>query len=623
MQFKILICLLLFSITLAIYWPVGHFDSVNLDDPFFIANTEAPPGLNWLSFERAMTGVAVSNWHPVTSISFLITHQLFETDPGAEHLINVVFHGANAALLFLVLLRLTGAGWRSAAVAAIFAWHPLRVESVCWIAERKDVLFAFFMLLALLCYAEYAQPGGTNAGRTEGMPRSWRRLAYILALLFFILSFMSKAMVVTLPFLLLLLDFWPLQRFRHVTLGSLLIEKIPFFALMIIFSVLTFCIQKSTGAVKPLEQFAMPMRLENATLSYAKYLGQFFWPSGLAILYSYPKIFDIIEVVLAALLLTAITALCILEIRRRPYLAVGWFWYLGMMVPVIGLVQIGSAPMANRYTYIPMVGPVISLVWLISEWTGANLSRKCLTASLAGGVLAVCGLLTRTQIMYWQNTVTLFAHTVDVAPENANAQCEVGDGLKLLGQLKQAAVYYRVAVAIDPKRYMAHYRLGACLKQQGYRQAALAEFSTAVSDGHDPNDKTEDVNLGIALWRMERYREAEGRLEAALRADPHLTEAMGALSWLLATCPDAGIRDGARAVTLAECACKQTGYQQAVYLSTLAAACAEAGRFDEAALTARKAIALGQSQGETVFVQRNQQYLQLYLAHKPCRQKGQ
>jgi hypothetical protein len=622
MRFKILISLLFFGLTLAIYWPVRHFDRVNFDDLYFIANSEYPPGLNWLSLERAITGVAVAYWHPITSLSFLITYQFFGTNPGVEHLVNVVFHAANAVLLFLLLLRLTGAGWRSAAVAAVFAWHPLRVESVCWISERKDVLFVFFMLLALLCYVEYARPGGPNGGQTENNPRPMRSRAYFLTLLFFILSFMCKAMLVTLPFLLLLLDFWPLQRFSRASIRPVIMEKIPFFVLTIFFSVFTVWIHKRFGDFRSFGELGLPWRLENATLSYIKYLGQFFWPAGLAPLYPYPKSFDGIEVALAALLLLAITVLCVLELSRRPYLAVGWFWFLGMMMPVIGLVQFGVSPMSDRFTYIPLIGPVISIVWLVSEWIGASMLRKWLAASAAGTILVVCILLTRGQMMFWQNTVTLFQHTVEVTSDNARAHVPFGTGLKESGLLRQAAVQYRIAIAIDPKLCEAHCRLGECLRQEGYRQAALAEFKAAISNGHDLGNEVEDQDIGIILWRMGRYREGVVRLEAALRVNSHFTEAMGALSWVLATCPDASIRDGTRAITLAELACKQTGYQQAVYISTLAAAYAEAGHFDEAVLTAQKAIALGQSQGETAFVQRNQRYLQLYMAHQPCRQNG-
>jgi tetratricopeptide (TPR) repeat protein len=623
MRFKILISLLLFGLTLALYWPVRHFDRVNFDDLYFIANSEFPPGLNWLSLERAITGVAVAYWHPITSLSFLITHQFFGTNPGVEHLVNVLFHAANAALLFLVLLRLTGAGWCSAAVAAIFAWHPLRVESVAWIAERKDVLFTFFMLLSLLCYAEYAQPAAVNTGRLEATPCFRRSPAYILTLLFFILSFMCKAMLVTLPFLLLLLDFWPLQRFSRLGIRSIIVEKIPFFALTVLFSVFTVWIHKKYGDFRSFGELGLTWRLENATLNYIKYLGQFFWPSGLAILYPYPKSFNSIEVLLAALLLMAITVSCILELFRRPYLAVGWFWYLGMMVPVIGLVQFGSSPMSDRFTYIPLIGPVISMVWLVSEWIDASMFRKWLAASAAGAILAVCILLTREQMMFWQNTVVLFEHTAEVTSDNARVHCPFGIELKQKGFLRQAAVQYRIAMAIDPKLCEPHYRLGECLRLEGYQQAALVEYTTAISDGNDLGNEVQDQDLGIILWRMGRYREAVAHLEAALGVNPHFTEAMGALSWVLATCPDASIRDGTRAISLAELACKQTGYQQAVYISTLAAAYAEAGHFDEAVLTAKKAIALGQSQGETAFVQRNQRYLQLYIAHQPCRQNGQ
>ena len=623
MRFKILISLLLFAITLAIYWPAAHFEKVNFDDPYFIANNEFPPGINWLSLERAMTGVAVAYWHPITSFSFLVTYQFFGTNPGVEHLVNVAIHGANAVLLFLVLLRYTGAEWRSAAVAAIFAWHPLRVESVCWIAERKDVLFAFFMLLALLSYAEYAQPEGPGTVSKNNQARSLWSCPYLLTLLFFLLSFMSKAMLVTLPFLLLLLDFWPLQRFSRANLRFLVVEKIPLFALTVFFSMFTFWIHRQFGDFRSLGELSFSWRLENAALSYVKYLGQFFYPSGLAVLYPYAKSFDVMEIALAVFLLIAITALCLLELSRRPYLAMGWFWYLGMTVPVIGLVQFGASPMSDRFTYIPLIGPVISMVWLVSEWVSASRFTKWLAAFATGAILAVFIVLTREQIMYWQNTITLFRHTVEVTAENFRPYYPLGTGYKDRGLLRLAAVEYRVDMAIDPKNYQAHYHLGDCLRLEGYRQAALMEYKAAISNGRDMSDATEDLNLGIALWRMENYREAVARLEVALQVDPHFTEAMGALSWVLATCPDASVRDGTRALSLAEGACKQTDYQQVSYLSALAAAYAEAGRFDEAVLMAQKAIVLAQSQGETASVQKNQQYLQLYLAHQPCRQNGQ
>jgi tetratricopeptide (TPR) repeat protein len=434
---------------------------------------------------------------------------------------------------------------------------------------------------------------------------------------------MSKAMVVTLPFLLLLLDFWPLQWLNRSTIRPLLIEKIPFFALTVFFSALTFWLQKKDGAVVSLEKFGMAPRLENAMLSYIKYLGDFFWPSKLAIHYPYPESFGNVEVLLAGLLLLAISALCILELSRRPYLAAGWFWYIGMMVPVIGLVQVGSAPMADRYTYIPLIGPVISLVWLVSEWSGTTSVRKYATAFTVGSILAVCTLLTRTQMMFWQNTITLFEHSMDVTPANPATQRMIGLELQLQGRLEQASVCYRIAIAIDSKNYEAHYRLAECLWLEGHRPEALAEYKAAVSAGREPNDDIEDINLAIALARLGRYQEAVARLEAALRVNSHFTEAMNALAWLLATCPDANIRNGTRAVQLAERTCKMTDYQQPPGVSTLAAAYAETGRFDEAILTSQKAIALAQSQGETAFVRRNRQYLQLYLAHRPCRENDQ
>ncbi len=402
MRLKIFICLVLAGVTLGIYWPARHFDFIYYDDLLFLTEPALAAGLSGAGLKWVLAGVVAGNWHPVTNLTFLLMHRFWGDNPGAEHLLNALIHAANAVLLFLVLVKLTdaltsplpsplpldGSGegtaregftsffkanllpssqrniWLCATVAGIFAWHPLRVESVAWIAERKDVLFIFFMLLTFLCYAGYAEGGGRN-GESKG-----RKMYYGLALFFFALSLMSKAMSVTLPFLLLLLDYWPLGRFNQGSTESrptikLIIEKIPFFALAVFFSLLTFHIQKTHYAISTLEYLGLGGRLENATLSYVNYLGKFFWPSKLALLYPYPSSFDGVEVLLGVLLLLAISALCLLQLSRRPYLAVGWFWYLGTMVPVIGLVQVGIAGMADRYTYLPLIGPAISVVWLV------------------------------------------------------------------------------------------------------------------------------------------------------------------------------------------------------------------------------------------------------------------
>ena len=606
MRLRTFICFLLAAVTLAIYWPARHFDLIYYDDPYFLLTTDVAQGLNWTGIDWAMTAVIASNWHPVTSFSFLMTHHFFGLNPGAEHQINILFHAANAVLLFLVLTQMTGATWRSAMVSALFAWHPLRVESVAWITERKDVLFAFFILFALWCYTKYAksrmprmaiemkgpaQPAVSPVPGNLPPGAGW----YLLTLVFFAFSLMSKAMMVTFPFLLLLLDFWPLQRFQHLnwpSLRKLIIEKIPFFVMSFFSCSITFQVQKSTGAVVTAEALGTAGRLENATLNYVYYLGKFLWPGKLALLYPYPTHFDAVEVLLAILLLLAISILCLLQVTRRPYLAVGWFWYLGTLVPVIGLVQIGEAAMADRYTYFPLIGPVISLVWLVSEWA-AEWPRpvrpgKYLTGAAAAVILAVYLVLTRNQVRFWQNTANLFTHTVAVTPENGMVQFPLAQGLEEEGQLRQAAVHYRMAIAMKPDvfHYQANLSFAALLNREGF------------------------------------YQEADSHLEMALQLTPDSAMAMNNLAWMLATCPDAKVRNGARAVELGERLCEMTGYQATVGLGTLAAAYAEAGRYDDAIRTAQQAMALAQEHGETALARNNEALLQYYLAHKAYRDKG-
>jgi tetratricopeptide (TPR) repeat protein len=619
MRLKIAISLLLAGVTLAIFWPARHFEMIDFDDAQFI-NIDTAMRLNWQGLAWAMTAVVVANWHPVTTFSFLLTHQLFGINPGAEHMLNVAFHAANAALLFLVVAGLTGKLWRSAVVAAIFAWHPLRVESVAWIAERKDVFFLFFMLLSLLCYERYARPQGNNdliqaEGAAAPVFRPWNPY-YILALGFFVLSFMSKAMVVTMPFLLLLLDFWPLQRFSRITARGVLVEKIPFFALAIFFSWLTFQIQNMGGAVIPLEQISVLTRMENAVLSYINYLGELFWPAKLCIIYSFPEQIDGTEVVLDALLLLAISALCIRQIQRRPYLAVGWFWYLGTLVPVIGLVNVGGLAMADRYTYLPMIGPVTSLVWLAADWVATKSLWKPAAALVAMGIIGAGMALTRTQLMYWQNSYTLFEQAAEAGRANARVQISLATGLEQQGLLKQAAVRYRIGSSLAPIDYFPHFCLAVILSREGHKKAAMEEYRAAAACGCLPQDYLGNLNLGNSLIQLGRYGEAVAYLKAAVQLNPDSTQALNNLTWTLATCPDASARDGALAVQLGERACELTDYKQTIFIGTLAAAYAEAGRFDDAVATAHRAIALARQHGEAAYVGRNQELLQLYLAHK-------
>jgi hypothetical protein len=329
-------------------------------------------------------------------------------------------------------------------------------------------------------------------------------------------------------------------------------------------------------------------RLENATLSYINYLGQFFWPAKLALLYPLPKSFDGLEVLLAALLLAAVSILCVLQLRSRPYLAAGWFWYVITLVPVIGLVQVGEASMADRYTYLPLIGPLFSLVWLVSDWGRGNRFQKFLPA-ITAAILITCIVLTRAQMMFWQNTVTLFGRTAEVTAENGLAQFPLAQGLEYEGKFRLAAVRYRMAISMEPAtfHYLANLNFGRLLNNMGYSRAAAE------------------------------------RLDAALQINPDSSLALNELAWTLATSPDATVRDGGRAVKLAERACELTNYQYTLFVGTLAAAYAENGQFDEAISTAQNAILLAQQQGQGELAEKNQELLNLYDAHKAYHERGQ
>jgi len=675
MRRNLFICLLLAGITLAIYWPVRNYGIVYYDDPLFTTeNAMVKSGLNWHSLWWALSSVVVANWHPVTSLSFVVTHTFGGANPGAEHVVNVVFHAANAVLLFLVLQRITGCIWRSTVVAAIFAWHPLRVESVAWISERKDVLSMFFFLLTLWAYARYAQRvtrdtypafAALRRGKQVTGPEKPIRgplmsrvtclpvaalaktghvsLFYWLALVFFALGLMSKPMLVTLPFVLLLLDYWPLGRIsefgvrsselknashpsatlsslalarRRINpqLSTLLLEKWPFFLLSAIFSGLTYWIQKNYAAVMSLNTLGWEDRISNAVTSYLQYLAKLFWPTKLAVIYPYPKSHDGVEVWLTALLLLAISILCVCQLCRRPYLAVGWFWFLGTAVPIIGLVQVGEQAMADRYTYIPLIGPVISLVWLGAEFFQ---SRKFFLVAVSTVTLVACIGLTNRQLQFWRDTVVLAGHNVAVTPQNASAYFMLGLGLEHAGETNRAIPCYRVATAIFPGNIEAHRNLAYLLRRQDHLAAAEEEYNTLLA--MNPDDLATQLGLADIFNHLGRPDKAVSHFNEALRIKPDSTEAMNNLAWTLATSPEANVRDGKRAVELAKRTCTLTDFKQTIFVGTLAAAYAEAGRFDEAIATAKKACALATVAGETDLLKKNQELLNLYQNHQTYR----
>ena len=407
-----LLSLLLIVLTLAAYWPVRHAGFTNCDDDAYV--TENPPVLHGLTgngVKWAFTTFHASNWHPLTWLSHMADCSLFGENAAGSHLVNVGFHLANTLLLLLLLWRLTGAVWRSGFVAALFALHPLHVESVAWIAERKDVLSTCFGLLTLLAYVRYVE------GSKVQSPKS--KVWYGLALLCFVLGLMSKPMLVTWPFILLLLDYWPLRRLQlstgHSKLKTLLFfvrEKLAFFGLAAAASAVTFWAQKTGGAVVPLQELPLLNRLANVAVAYVAYLAKAFWPTRLAVLYPFVLDLPVMKVALAVVGLLAATVFSFLAARRAPYVLMGWVWFVGTLVPVIGLVQVGNQAMADRYTYIPLVGVFIVVSWgavdLTSRWRG---QRFALSAG-AAVVLAGCFIGTRLQVGYWRNSLALFSHAL-------------------------------------------------------------------------------------------------------------------------------------------------------------------------------------------------------------------
>jgi protein O-mannosyl-transferase len=830
-------CALLVLATAAVYWPVLRHGFINLDDSDYVSgNPPVTAGLTWQGVKWAFTSTHAGNWHPATWLSHMLDCQLYHLRPAGHHLTNLLLHTANVLLLFGLLKRLTGALWRSALVAALFALHPLHVESVAWVAERKDVLSGFFFLLTLWAYVQYVKAKGLRLKAEGGVSSQWSVASgsgaaatgndgprttdhglltkhqasrftfhvstfYLLSLTFFALGLMSKPMLVTLPFVLLLLDYWPLRRLQLSTLNSQLstvFEKLPFFALSAVSCVVTFVVQQASGATQappPLDA-----RLANALVACARYLGKTLWPANLAVFYPYTP-FDLgsWQVVGAGLLLAAVTASLLayaLKEGRRMNdqsrkglpsasslqslacpLAMGWLWFVGMLVPAIGLVQVGLQAMADRYTYLPHIGLFIAVTWgavaaaerrrgrasapaspeptearrsLGSRGRSPSLALAC---GLAVLVLTACGLLTARQVSYWQNNTMLFGHAAAVTSGNYRAYAIIGSQLGGEGRLTEGIEWCRKSLDIAPGYAEAHNTLGAIYARQGKNDEALAEYETAAQEDPayldarealanlllrqrrfaeaegwcrealrlapqklpvmyslatalhqqgkldeaagwyrrilavDPALSTPHRFLGnilaaqgkpeaaIAEWRLAlKVRPADGdtrtvlgvvlleqgqldeaaaqlseaaRLQAtnalansqlaliheqrhetraaiecfrrALQAQPDWPETLNNLAWILAANPEASLRNGTEAVQLAERACKLTGYKEPLMVGTLAAAYAEAGRFEDAVKTAEKARDLAAAAGLKAVAEKNSQLLELYRAAKPYR----
>jgi hypothetical protein len=422
-----LACLLLAFATFAAYWPVRHYDFVEYDDDGYVfENPMVRAGLSWQGFAWAFAGGHDCNWHPLTWLSHMTDCQLFGVNPGAMHLENALLHCANSVLLLLLLNSMTRAFWRSAFVAALFALHPLRVESVAWIAERKDVLSGFFFMLTLWFYVLHAkkQTGAVNS-------KFQKNIFYRLSWISFILGLLSKPMLVTVPIILLLLDFWPLKRFTiydsRFTIARLIREKAPFFLLSVIAGVITLFAQRAGGGWTPSESHFFP-RMANVIVGYWNYVEKLLWPQNLSFLYLRSNQISLTEFFLAASVLTGVSILAAANLRRRPELAVGWLWFLVMLLPVSGLLQIGRLSIADRYTYLPAIGFYLMAVWGTMDLAAVLFSQKIcrwLATAGAAAILTACAILTRQQLACWQNTQTLMEHALKIDPNNYVAQVDL------------------------------------------------------------------------------------------------------------------------------------------------------------------------------------------------------
>lgn len=500
-RYDLYVSLSLLLLTLIVYFQVRTFDFVNFDDrETIIGNTHIRDGFTLAGLAWAFTSSYAANWFPVTWISHMIDFQFFGLDSGWHHLTNLAIHLASTALLFALLKRMTQKLWESAFVAFVFALHPLHVESVAWVTERKDVLSAFFWILTTWLYIDYVEKPGSRR--------------YLLALGAFCLGLMSKQMLVTLPFVLLLLDYWPLARLKTTRITRVALEKAPYLVISAIVSLVTYKVQQAAGAVSTLDLVPLSMRAENALISYVAYLVQFFCPTSLAVFYPYPPVLPVWQIAGSALLLLAVSALVFL----RPYLAMGWFWYLGTLVPVIGIVQVGLQARADRYTYIPMIGFSIMLAWGVSEimlrWPRAKLSLQVISAFACLAWFA----LTWTQLQYWQNSVTLFEHAIGSTRNNFIAHSNLGVVLAEQGRKQDALRHLYASVEENPNHGDARNNLGALLGEMGRTDDASEQFAQAIRIS--PNDAHAHNNLGNTLVARQRFAEAANEFRTAIRLLP-------------------------------------------------------------------------------------------------------
>ncbi|MEJ0090664.1 MAG: glycosyltransferase family 39 protein [Limisphaerales bacterium] len=642
--------LLLALVTLLVYLPATSYQFINFDDRDYVtANPVVQKGLTWAGVKWAFEGAHASNWHPLTWLSHMADCDLFHLNPGGPHLVNILFHSFNAALLFVLIFRLTEKMWAAAFIAALFAWHPLHVESVAWISERKDVLSTFFALLTLLSYTRYVKE---NSLRSYGF-----------SLVFFVLALLSKPMPVTLPVVMLLLDYWPLNRFEVYKankttkdippstfkfLRSIIWEKWPFFLLTGASAIITCLAQRN--ALNTLTNVPLFLRMENALTAYVGYLWKMIWPVDLIIMYPLQNIVWQ-SIASSIIILSGVSIIVWRERKCCPWMIVGWLWFLVTLVPVIGLVQVGSQAMADRYSYFPLIGIFLAITFSAQALAERFRYLKAWFMSAAVLILGVCVLLTEKQLPHWRDSESLFSHALTVArsevayiclgealhdknrdseamtqyilawrlsPESELANGNIAFILNIIGNNELAANYYKKALQ-KKSQYTALYKnYGMVLQKLGHYEEAASQFATAAQ--LDATSADPQILMGGLFLEQGREVEALIHFRRAMQLDPGNLEIAMFAANLLAAAENPLARNGAEARVLAENLIKRTGDQQPAALDALAMANAELGRFDEAVQLEQKAVSLIQTNGSQEDLAVMQKRLEFYQQHKPWRE---
>jgi tetratricopeptide (TPR) repeat protein len=524
---EFIICLLLVVLILAAYWQLPTHEFLNLDDSGYIThNSHVKEGITWKNIIWAFSSTDIAYWHPLTWLSQMLGFQLFGMNSSMHHLMNLFFHIANSLLLFIVLNRMTGSLWKSAFIAALFSIHPLNVESVAWISERKNVLSTFFWMLTILTYLRYNE-----------RPNFYR---YLLTIFVFVLGLMSKPMLVTLPFVLLLLDYWPLNRFtllqlyykehgfRHLVDYEsrltqdlrLVLEKIPLLFLSAVSIYLSSLSFQRFGVAISTVSVPMKLRIANALISYTAYLKKMVWPYKLAVYYPYPKVISMWEVAGAGLFMICVTLFALRRAKEKPYFALGWLWFIGTLFPVIGLVQAGLWPsIADRFTYVPLIGVFIIIAWGVPDLMSRWRYKKLIITTVAIAIIWNFTATTRAQNKYWVNNIALFKHALDVTNENDIAHEKLGEALANQGKTNEAVRHYFEALRINPKLSAAHMNLGVALRMGGQLEEAIKHFSKVLH--MNPNSAGAYYEIGVTLEKMGKFDEAIRYFSKALRINPN------------------------------------------------------------------------------------------------------